>query len=328
MTEAGDRAFRYAFDLARRHQTQLDIFFFPVPPSVPHEPRGRRGREAMMDEQEAIELERKVRLYYDDLLGDYVKVGFRLCFGDEAPELRRCLFDREYDVLVLSRESPGELFGHHPVEEFADRLQCPVVLIGPEEEGAYLLNGPARLWVAELGLAGRPWRPLPRLHLPAEDRGPPRGGGTWSALEAEVSKATGLSTFVVDETGRNLTTEGAFIHRLGPVVRAHRDSAEALCGPLPDPESPVTVADVCPAGLARIVVPLELAGRGRGFLFCCGALLEGRTADCAHIVEATGLRREAVDHLVSQLARLSTQEVKARAARVEAIVRDRVRAGA
>jgi hypothetical protein len=55
-----------------------------------------------MSEKEEIDLERSIRLYYDDRLGDYVNVGFRLCEGDEDPELRRCLLVRQdYDILVL-----------------------------------------------------------------------------------------------------------------------------------------------------------------------------------------------------------------------------------
>ncbi len=131
MTTVGDWAFRFALDLARRHDTQLDIFFFPTSPCEEHDPRGRRGERFEIADRDAVEIERRVRLYYDELLGDYVKVGFRLCLGDEAPELRRCLFDREYDVLVLGYEKRLCPFGERSIEDFSDLMQCPVVLIGP-----------------------------------------------------------------------------------------------------------------------------------------------------------------------------------------------------
>jgi hypothetical protein len=161
MNEVGDRAFRFALDLARRHHAQLDVFIFPCFPCVPHAPRGRSGELFEMSEEDAIEAEKEVRLYYDDLLGDYVDVGYRLCLGDESPELRRCLFDREYDILVLPYEERGGRFGERTVEEFAHRMQCPVVLVGADGEDEVHVNSPARLWLAELGLDGRPWRPLP-----------------------------------------------------------------------------------------------------------------------------------------------------------------------
>jgi hypothetical protein len=161
MNETGDQAFRFALDLARRHQAQLDIFIFPCFPCVSHEPRGRSGELFEMSDEEAIEAEKQVRLYYDDLLGDYLAAGYRLCLGDESPELRRCLFDREYDILVLPYEAEDAPFGEVSVEEFANRLQCPVVLVGPGGAAGVHVNHPARLWVTELGLEDGKWTTLP-----------------------------------------------------------------------------------------------------------------------------------------------------------------------
>ena len=158
MTEVGDWAFQFALDLARAHDVQLDIFFFPTSPCEEHEPRGRRGGDFAVPDRDAVEIERRVRFYYDELLGDYVKVGFRLCLGDEAPELRRCLFDREYDVLVLAYEKHLCPFGERPIEEFADLMPCPVVLVGPGNRDEIHLNSPAKLWTARLGLDDGEWR--------------------------------------------------------------------------------------------------------------------------------------------------------------------------
>ena len=161
MDEVGDRAFEYALGLARRHRAQLDIFIFPYFPNLCHPPRGRRGELYRISDAAAVEAEKQVRLYYDELLGDYLEVGYRLCLGDEAPELRRCLFDRQYDVLVLPYETRHGRFGERTVEEFAQRMQGPVVLVGAVGRTKYHLNAPARLWLSELGLADREWTPLP-----------------------------------------------------------------------------------------------------------------------------------------------------------------------
>lgn len=161
MNEVGDRAFRFALDLARRHHAQFDIFIFPSLPSVPHAPRGRSGERFAIPDELAIETEKQVRLYYDELLGDYLDAGYRLCLGDESPELRRCLFDRQYDILVLPYESEGSLFGERSIEEFAHRMQCPVVLVGPVGGTEIHLNQPARLWLTELGLEKRVWSAIP-----------------------------------------------------------------------------------------------------------------------------------------------------------------------
>ena len=160
LSQVGDWAFEFAFGLARRHDVRLNIFFFPDPPYRKHITRGRRGERRPIGEHEAVKLERRVRLYYDDLLGDFLNVGFRLCEGDEDPELRRCLLIRkDYDVLVLAHERRGCLFGERPIEAFADRMPCPLVLVGPDQKDEVYLNTPARLWAETLGLHEGEWLP-------------------------------------------------------------------------------------------------------------------------------------------------------------------------
>lgn len=153
MTRSGDWAFDYSLELALRHDVRLDIFFFPTPPSRPHAPRGRSGEMAELPDEQKVQMEKDVRLYYDEMLGDFVNVGFRLCEGDEDPELRRCLLVRkEYDVLVLAYEGFHCRFGSRSIEEFAESMPCPTVLVGPERPGQYFVNSPAGLSLDRLGL--------------------------------------------------------------------------------------------------------------------------------------------------------------------------------
>ncbi len=160
MSEVGDWAFQFALDLARRHDAKLDIFVFPTAPCTGHETRGRRGEMFRISEEEEIDLERRVRFYYEEHLGDFVEAGFRICLGDETPELRSCLFQREFDILVLAYEHRYCPFGNRSIEEFADRLPCPVVLVGPDRPDEFHLNHPAKLWLTELGLEDAPWNPI------------------------------------------------------------------------------------------------------------------------------------------------------------------------
>ncbi|MCG6963677.1 MAG: universal stress protein [Acidobacteria bacterium] len=161
MTPAGDWAFDFALDLALLHDVRLNIFFFPSPPCQPHLSRGRRGERAELSSEKMVALERETRLYYDQLLGDYVNVGFRLCEGDEEPELRRCLIvKRDYDVLVLAYEGYRCQFGSKTIEELAEGMPCPTILVGPERPDQLFLNSAAELWVEELALDQRPWRPV------------------------------------------------------------------------------------------------------------------------------------------------------------------------
>lgn len=106
-----------------------------------------------MTEVEKTELERRVRLYYDRRLGGFMNVGFRGCEGEEEPELVRCLLVRkDYDVLVLPYEHPAGHFGAGPIEEFAARMPCPTVLVGPNRSDQLHLNTPAKLWMKTMGL--------------------------------------------------------------------------------------------------------------------------------------------------------------------------------
>lgn len=161
MSDVGDWAFDYAFQLAKRHDIQLDIFFFPTSPCEEHQARGRWGELMRMARENEINLEKEIRLYYDEKLEDYEKVGFRLCLGDEAPELRRCLLRHEYDILVLGYEARLCPLGEKPIEYFARSMQCPVVLVGPTGPNEIYLNEPATLWTDEIGVRQGEWKPVP-----------------------------------------------------------------------------------------------------------------------------------------------------------------------
>jgi len=167
----GDWALNFALALAREHDVRLNIFFFPAQPCNTHPSRGRHGERSLLSEQEKIDLEREVRLYYDDRLGDYDNAGFRLCEGDEDPELRRCLIIREdYDVLVLAYEHYGCTFGRQPIEHFAESMPCPTVLVGPEREDQIYYNSAASLWRHRVGLKDSEWRPVGEAGLGAGSR--------------------------------------------------------------------------------------------------------------------------------------------------------------
>jgi hypothetical protein len=114
-----------------------------------------------LSDEAKVELEKKVRLYYEDRLGDFVDVGFRLCEGDEEPELRRCLIMRkDYDLLVLPYPSRAHQFGGRPIEEFAQAMPCPTILVGPDHEDQLFVNSPARIWMDRLGLQGADWEAI------------------------------------------------------------------------------------------------------------------------------------------------------------------------
>jgi hypothetical protein len=172
MTAAGDWAFEYALELAVSHGVRLNIFSFPSPPCQPHVTRGRRGERAQLSPEKLLAMERETRLYYDRLLGGYVNVGFRLCEGDEEPELKRCLImNRDYDVLVLAYEGYLCQFGGRTIEEFAEAMPCPTVLVGPERTDQFFVNSAGELYLEELNLASREWRRLKGMVITLAEAG-------------------------------------------------------------------------------------------------------------------------------------------------------------
>ena len=120
-----------------------------------------RQKVEPVTEELKIRRERELREYYDEKLGDHVKVGFRLCEGRAAVELSRCLYRGEFHLLVLGYEGVGALYGDMPVEDFARDFRAPVVLVGPEAADRFHLNGLAELRLGELDIPGDRWSRLP-----------------------------------------------------------------------------------------------------------------------------------------------------------------------
>jgi len=155
----GDWAFDFAFSLSRNNKCQLNIFYFLRSPYEKYvEPPGK-GRK--VDENVLVATDRKLREYYDKCLGEYVDVGFKVCEESRhAKELRTCLMNREYQLLVIPHLEKGITFGNIPIEEFAYRFNAPVVLVGPDKPEQYYLNPSAALLVARLGLPPESWEEI------------------------------------------------------------------------------------------------------------------------------------------------------------------------
>jgi hypothetical protein len=147
----GDWAFDFALRLSREKSLQLNVFHFLADP---YNPEDTTGKNMSHEERShlAIELERELRMYYDELAGDYLNVGFRLCEDNEWTELHRCLVKREFQVLVLGHVGKDSMFGGKPIIEFANAFVSPVVLVGPKHPDEFYVNASAALISDTLGL--------------------------------------------------------------------------------------------------------------------------------------------------------------------------------
>jgi len=161
-SKQGDWAFDYALRLAIMHSLKLNVFHFLT---NPYDPNDNFADELSNDERTklAIEKEKELRLYYDKRAGEYLDVGFRLCEHAEWVELHRCLVVHEFQVLVLGYTEKSVNFGTNPIENFAEKFICPVVLVGPEESNQYFLNSRAALISDKLGIKKENWTLLDQV---------------------------------------------------------------------------------------------------------------------------------------------------------------------
>jgi hypothetical protein len=158
-SQPGDWAFDFAVDLARWRHKKLNIFHFMADPYDPKD-EGPINLSAQQYRSFLIEREKELRLYYDSLLGDYLEAGFRLCEDKEWTELHRCLYGREFQVLVLGFPEPEATFAGRPIMEFAASFACPLILVGPGSRDEIRLNRPAGLMAEKFDLADGQWQPI------------------------------------------------------------------------------------------------------------------------------------------------------------------------
>lgn len=156
-SQQGDWAFDYALWLARRHKTKLNIFqFLESPYAIRRDVvfvDEKKERTALVTPELIAEKDKELRLNYDERLGDYTEVGFRLCEGSDEWELKKCFKRGDYDVLVIGYQEKGADFGGTTtIEEFASRFHGPLVLVGPDAPDQYYVNEQAKAILGELNI--------------------------------------------------------------------------------------------------------------------------------------------------------------------------------
>ena len=151
-SKQGDWAFDLALQISQSHDLQLNVFYFLKNPyeSIKSWPTHLSHDEL---EKMAIAEEKKLRLYYDQRAGEYLNVGFRLCYDDSWSELHRCLMIREFQLLILAYPNDGAEFTSKPIKKFAEDFISPVILVGPQDSKQYYLNSRSALLSYKLGIS-------------------------------------------------------------------------------------------------------------------------------------------------------------------------------
>jgi hypothetical protein len=105
--------------------------------------------------------DKELRETFDERLGDYVDVGFRLCEGNDEFELRKCFRKGDYEILVIGYHGNGAAFGGTTtIDQFAAKFKGPVVLVGPDAPDSFFLNKAARERLADLMIPDDKWKML------------------------------------------------------------------------------------------------------------------------------------------------------------------------
>ncbi len=165
----GDWAFDYALSLARHYKTKLNIFHFLESPYMLRRDvvfvDAEKTQTAPVSPDLISKKDREMREMFDQRLGDYVDVGFRLCEGNDEWELRKCFRKGEYEVLVIGYNSKRADFGGTTkIEDFAAKFKGPVVLVGPDAPDSFYLNQPASDRFNDLLIPAGKWT---RVETPA-----------------------------------------------------------------------------------------------------------------------------------------------------------------
>jgi hypothetical protein len=158
----GDWAFDYALSLARKQKTKLNIFHFLESPYMYRRDvvfaDANKEKTAVVTPELIATKDKELRMQYDNRLGDYVDVGFRLCEGADEWELKKCFKKGDYEVLVIGYNSKGADFGGTTtIEEFVHRFHGPIVLVGPDAPDTFFINEKAHQRLADLDIPDGKW---------------------------------------------------------------------------------------------------------------------------------------------------------------------------
>jgi hypothetical protein len=161
-SKQGEWALSAALNLGRTCPAALNVYYFLESPySVPRDVAPAKLPVRCYDSATLIREERKLREHFEDRLGDFEDVRFRVCeSGRHNRELRRCLLHREYRLLIIPHLRAGTSFGNMPIEEFAYRFAAPVLLVGPDREDQFSLNRFAAVVDGSRPLGFGAWRPI------------------------------------------------------------------------------------------------------------------------------------------------------------------------
>ena len=171
-SQTDEWAFQFALELVRKHGWQLTICHWLNSPyslrrDMVYPTLQADGEPQAITPKLLTQLELELRQHFEPKLGDFTDVAFKLCEGMYQVELTRCFRQNLLDLVVIGYqpEDAETASGEQRLEEFAAHLDHPLVIVGPDEPGHYMLNKAAENWLDELQLPEANWQAI-ELALP------------------------------------------------------------------------------------------------------------------------------------------------------------------
>jgi hypothetical protein len=161
-SKQGEWSLSAALRLAHNCPAALNVYYFLQSPyAVPRDVTPAKLPKRSYDSATLVRTERALREHFEERLGDFEEVRFRVCEdGRHNRELRRCLLHREYRLLIIPYLQAGASFANMSIEEFAYRFAAPVLLVGPDREDQLWLNRFAAVVDGSRPLGLGAWLPI------------------------------------------------------------------------------------------------------------------------------------------------------------------------
>lgn len=164
-SDTDEWAFSFALQLAKKNGWQLNICHWLDSPynirrDIVHDDLFKPQRTLPITPQLLNKLEYQLRAYYDPRLGDFTDVAFKLCEGQYQIELVRCLRRNLLDLLVMGYQTSEDNQQNHGISliRFAESFPYPLVIVGQDGAGSFLLNKAALDWLQEFSLPVGSWQ--------------------------------------------------------------------------------------------------------------------------------------------------------------------------
>jgi hypothetical protein len=164
-SQTDEWAFDYALKLAKHNNWHMIICHWLQSPyslrrDMVNDDLFKPQHTVPVDEKLLTKLEYQLREYYDQKLGEFTDVAFKLCEGNYQVELTRCFRQNLLDLVVMGYQ-PHQASQEHsekPQELFALEFDFPLIIVGAEGEQHYLINQKASQWMEALCLDNVSWK--------------------------------------------------------------------------------------------------------------------------------------------------------------------------